>query len=122
MNVPALTPRREFGRRKGVPSVGTYGLRARGASRLGWALHFARRTYSNRFARIQPDKKSREEDLGFTLVMRTIRKERTVRVALAEWLKWYWHTGRVDSQPPISFSFTYSWIKFDSVSNQLNSN
>lgn len=40
-------------------------------SRLGLALHFARRTYSNRFARIRTTKSQRERrSLGFTLVMR----------------------------------------------------
>ena len=40
-------------------------------SRLGSALHFARRTYSNRFARIRTTKSQRERrSLGFTLVMR----------------------------------------------------
>jgi len=33
-------------------------------SRLGLALHFARRTYSNRFARIRATKSQSEEDPG----------------------------------------------------------
>jgi len=46
-------------------------------SRLGLALHFARRTYSNRFARIRTTKSQRERrSLGFTLVMRAPEEER----------------------------------------------
>lgn len=45
-------------------------------SRLGLALHFARRTYSNRFARIRATKSQRERrSLGFTLVMRAPEEE-----------------------------------------------
>lgn len=46
-------------------------------SRLGLALHFARRTYSNRFARIRTTKSLREKrTLGFTLVMRAPEERR----------------------------------------------
>lgn len=46
-------------------------------SRLGLALHFARRTYSNRFARIRATKSQRERrSLGFTLVMRAPEGEK----------------------------------------------
>jgi len=49
-------------------------------SRLGLALHFARRTYSNRFARIRTTKSQRERrSLGFTLVMRAPEEERRER-------------------------------------------
>jgi len=46
------------------PGMGKPAAMAAEVSRLGLALHFARRTYSNRFARIRATKSQSEEDPG----------------------------------------------------------
>lgn len=74
------TPRRAIAEKMGSRVLGRKpgnqkAMAAAEVSRLGLALHFAHRTYSNRFARIRTTKSQRErgeerENPGFTLVMR----------------------------------------------------